>query len=83
MAGNVLRRRRGRALASFPVLVLIDPYDSGRFPGLGIVGVDDASPRTSNVSLGRDPQFDAVVIGNSNELHMGNGLAREIEAAIA
>jgi hypothetical protein len=50
---------------------------------LGIVGVDDASPRTSNVSLGRDPQFDAVVIGNSNELHMGNGLAREIEAAIA
>ena len=49
----------------FLFLVLIDPYDSGRFPGLGIVGVDDASPRTSNVSLGRDPQFDAAVIGNS------------------
>ncbi len=49
----------------FLLLVLIDPYDSGRFPGLGLVGVDDRSPRMAHVSRGRDKQFDAAIFGNS------------------
>jgi hypothetical protein len=49
----------------FLLLVLVDPYDSGRFPGLGLVGVDDRSPRMAHVSRGRDPQFDSAIFGNS------------------
>lgn len=49
----------------FTLLLLIDPYDSARFPTLGIVGIDDHNPRMANVSRGRDPAFDAAIFGNS------------------
>jgi hypothetical protein len=47
------------------LMVLVDPYDSGRFGLLGIAGVDDKLPYTANASRARDPQFDAAIIGNS------------------
>jgi hypothetical protein len=46
-------------------LLVIDPYDTGRFPTFMRPGVVDAGQRTSNASHGRDPRFDAAVIGNS------------------
>jgi len=49
----------------FMLVLIIDPYDSGRLGILGVQGVDDASPRTANASRARDPQFDSAVIGNS------------------
>jgi hypothetical protein len=49
----------------FTLLMLIDPYDSARFPTLGIVGIDDHNPRMAHVSRARDPAFDAAIIGNS------------------
>ena len=39
----------------FALLLLIDPYDTGRFPSFGIVGISDHSLRTADVSRGRDP----------------------------
>jgi hypothetical protein len=48
----------------FAVLLLIDPYDSGR-GWLGIDGIDDRDTRTAAASRARDPQFDSAVIGNS------------------
>jgi hypothetical protein len=67
----------GRWLASFlgalaaggalvlALVLIVDPYDSGRVGVLGIQGVSDESPRTANASRARDQQFDAAVIGNS------------------
>ena len=49
----------------FALLLAIDPYDTARFPGFGIVGVDDHSPRTAHVSRARDSSFDSAVFGNS------------------
>src|SRR5690349_23734949 len=49
----------------FALLLLIDPYDTGRFPSLGLVGVADHSMRTADASRGRDPRYNAAVIGNS------------------
>src|SRR4051794_27318645 len=51
--------------AIFALVLIVDPYDSGRVGLLGIHGVDDISPRTANASRARDPQFDSAVIGNS------------------
>lgn len=53
------------AAAIFALVLIVDPYDSGRAGLLGIKGVNDASPRTANASRARDPQFDSAVIGNS------------------
>ena len=47
-------------------ILLIDPYDSGRFGIRSIAGIVDEDPRTANVSRGRDPRFDSAVIGNSH-----------------
>jgi hypothetical protein len=47
-------------------VVLVDPYDSGRFPDVGISGVSDTNQRTANVSLGRSQEFNAAVFGNSH-----------------
>lgn len=47
------------------LLLLVDPYDTGRFPNFGIVGILDRSPRTAHASFARDPHFNAAVIGNS------------------
>jgi hypothetical protein len=49
----------------FALLMLIDPYDSARFPTFGIVGIDDHNPRMANVSRARDPAFDSAIVGNS------------------
>jgi hypothetical protein len=47
------------------LLLLLDPYDSGRFPGLRVSGVVDRNPRTANAGRGRNALFDAAVFGNS------------------
>ena len=49
----------------FVLLLMIDPYDTGRFPSFGLVGVGDHSMRTADASRGRDPRFNAAVIGDS------------------
>jgi hypothetical protein len=49
----------------YAALLVIDPYDTGRFPTFMKPGVIDSGQRTSNASHGRDPRFDAAVIGNS------------------
>jgi hypothetical protein len=49
----------------FALLLLIDPYDTGRFPTFGLAGVRDRSMRTADASRGRDPHFNAAVVGNS------------------
>lgn len=53
------------AAAVYALVLIVDPYDSGRAGLLGIEGVNDASPRTANASRARDPQFDSAVVGNS------------------
>ncbi len=55
----------GGLIVLFAALLLIDPYDSGRFPSAGLRGVSDNTLRTSHVSRGRDPQFDSAIFGNS------------------
>ena len=54
----------GAALV-YGLVLIVDPYDSGRAGLLGIKGVDDASPRTANASRARDQDFDSAIIGNS------------------
>src|SRR5579864_9477366 len=46
----------------YAALLLIDPYDTGRFPTVIKSGVADGNPRTAAASHGRDPRFDAAVI---------------------
>jgi hypothetical protein len=53
------------ALVVLAFMIAVDPYDSGRFGLLGIVGVADSTEVTANASRARDPQFDSAVIGNS------------------
>jgi len=48
------------------VVILIDPYDSGRFPSLGINGVSDNNQRTAYVSLGRSSKFNAAIVSDSH-----------------
>lgn len=47
-------------------LIVIDPYDSGRFPSPMPSGVNDETPASAVVSRGRDPRFEAAIIGNSH-----------------
>ncbi|HET7880686.1 MAG TPA: hypothetical protein VFL55_07345 [Acetobacteraceae bacterium] len=49
----------------YALVVLIDPYDTGRFPGLPIIGTGDRTSKTAAASHGRDKRFNATVIGNS------------------
>ena len=44
----------------YTFVLLMDPYDTGRFPGVRIVGTGDRSPRTAAASRGRDLRFDAT-----------------------
>jgi len=53
-------------VAVFAFLVAVDPLDSGRFPKLTASGPIDSVGRVVNVSRGRDPRFDAAIIGNSH-----------------
>jgi hypothetical protein len=50
----------------FVLMIMVDPYDSGRFGFLGIEGINDWNQRTANASRARDPRFDSAVIGNSH-----------------
>ena len=43
----------GAGALLFALLLLIDPYDTGRFPSFGIVGIDDRSMRTADASRAR------------------------------
>jgi hypothetical protein len=59
-------------------LVALDPYDTGR---LGLVvnrNIPQQGPRTANVSRGRDPAFNAAIIGNS---HIQLVMPEELNAA--
>jgi hypothetical protein len=56
----------GGLAAVLGLIVLLDPFDSGRFPALPIAGVSDDSQRTANVSLGRSANFNAAIFGNSH-----------------
>ena len=47
------------------LIVIADPYKSGRFGVRWNLGIVDESPRTADVSRGRDPSFNAAVIGDS------------------
>jgi hypothetical protein len=47
-------------------VVAVDPYDTGRFALLKAQGVPAQIPRTAHASRGRDPAFDAAVLGNSH-----------------
>jgi hypothetical protein len=49
----------------FAFMILVDPYDSGRFGLLGIDGMADRNTTTATVSRARDPDFDSAIIGNS------------------
>jgi hypothetical protein len=53
-------------VAVFVFLLATDPLDSGRFPKLTVSGPIDSVGRVVNVSRGRDPRFDAAIIGNSH-----------------
>lgn len=49
----------------FVALVIIDPYDTGRFPTFMRPGVTDIEQRTANASRARNPAFSAAVFGDS------------------
>jgi hypothetical protein len=47
------------------VAYAIDPYDTGRSTLFEKAGVRPQGPRTANPSRGRDPAFNAMIVGNS------------------
>jgi hypothetical protein len=48
------------------IVVALDPYDTGRLPGVVKVGVPAQGPRTAHASRGRDIAYDAAIFGNSH-----------------
>src|SRR5690242_20455112 len=58
-------------------IVLVDPYDAGRFPSFMPPGTSTDLPSTLNISRGRDPRFDAVSLGDSRAVLLdGEGLSK-------
>jgi hypothetical protein len=53
------------AVLLFAFMIVVDPYDSGKFGLLGIDGVDDRNTHTAGASRARDANFDSAIIGNS------------------
>jgi hypothetical protein len=49
-------------------LLLVDPYDSGRFSPLPQSASFDANARTADASRGRNIAFDSAIIGNSTAI---------------
>jgi hypothetical protein len=49
-------------------LILVDPYDSGKFGFLGIEGVADRNSTTASASRARDASINSAIIGNSTAL---------------
>jgi hypothetical protein len=56
----------GSVLGILAAAIALDPWDTGRFGHTTVDGVRAQGPRTANASRGRDPQFDAAIIGNSH-----------------
>jgi len=48
------------------IILFIDPYDSGRFPSLGIKGASLFFQRYANAGLARSENFNAAIFGNSH-----------------
>lgn len=46
-------------------VVALDPYDTGRLALVRKHGIPETGPRIANASRGRDPAFNAALIGNS------------------
>ena len=55
----------GAALLALALMVLVDPYDSGKLGLLGINGVDNRLTQITAASRARDPDFNAAILGNS------------------
>ena len=55
----------GAALLALTLMVLVDPYDSGKLGLLGIDGVDNRLTQITAASRARDPNFNAAILGNS------------------
>jgi hypothetical protein len=49
----------------YAFLLVVDPWDTGRFPSPLPTGVADIERRTATASRGRDPRFNAAIFGNS------------------
>jgi hypothetical protein len=49
----------------YAFLLVVDPWDTGRFPSPISPGVADIERRTATASRGRDPRFNAAIFGNS------------------
>jgi hypothetical protein len=56
------------ALLLLAFMIVVDPYDSGKFGLLGIDGVNDRDSHTATVSRARDANFDSAITGNSTAL---------------
>ncbi|GGH20048.1 hypothetical protein GCM10007036_23350 [Alsobacter metallidurans] len=48
------------------LILCVDPYDTGRVPGVGLGFTREQAPRAAHASRARDPAFDAAIIGNSH-----------------
>jgi hypothetical protein len=53
-------------LGTLATAYVLDPFDTGRSPLLERPGVRPQGPRTAGPSRGRDPAFNAAIIGNSH-----------------
>ncbi len=49
----------------YSFLLVVDPWDTGRFPTPLPSGVADIERRTATASRGRDPRFNGAIVGNS------------------
>src|SRR5579871_473051 len=59
-------------------IIVVDPYDGGRFPTFMPAGTSTDLPSTLNISRGRDPRFDAINLGDSRAVlidpqHLSDG----------
>jgi hypothetical protein len=52
-------------LVTAVLLLAFDPYDTGRFSVVSVDAVPDFGPRMTAASLGREPEMDTAIIGNS------------------
>jgi len=50
----------------YVALVVIDPYDTGRFPTFMPPGIPDEHQDVNSASRGRNPAFNAAIFGNSH-----------------
>ena len=60
----------GTLAVFFLAVIVIDPFDSGRFPTFMPSGSPDDRAPTINISRGRDPRFDSILLGSSRAVLM-------------